>query len=416
MFKTLTLPNGLQIVAEAIPFVRSVSFGIWVKNGSRNENKVNNGISHFIEHMLFKGTKTRTAKQIADEFDAIGGQLNAYTAKEMTCYYARVLDSHFLLAVDVLADMFFNSSFADEEIEKEKNVILEEISMNEDSPEDVAVELLQYNAYRNDSLGYAILGTEDTISSFDNIVFCDYFTKNYRPENTVIAIAGNFDFDYVCKIIEKYFSDFPVAKPYKTPQYSAVYQPCRVKREKDVEQLHLCLAFPGTNIGADDIYQMTALNTLFGGGMSSRLFQNIREKHGLVYSIYSYNSGYIDTGIFTICAAMNPSQIKKAAELIVDEIKGLYTDRVTPEYLNKTKEQLKSNVLLSLENSSSRMTSLGRSQLLLGRIISPDDIIKKIDAVSVEGLYELIEKVFVIDKISVSAVGKVKNLDLDELI
>jgi len=411
MFNTVTLSNGLQITMETIPFVRSISFGIWVRNGSRNENESNNGISHFIEHMLFKGTSNRTAKQIADEFDSFGGQLNAYTSKELTCYYARVLDTHFEQAFDVLADMFFNSNFSEDEINKEKNVILEEIDMTEDSPEDLVIELLQYNAFAKNSLRYSILGTKENVNSFDSKSFKDYFNSNYHPENTVIALAGNFDSNEALKYIEKYFGSFTRGGSYKSPEYCAEYTPCVIKKEKDIEQLHLCLGFPGLNIKNPDTYAMAALNTMFGGGMSSRLFQNIREKHGLVYSIYSYNAGFLDTGLFTIYAAMNPKQVNKAIELIWEEINGLWVDKITKEFLDRTKEQLKSNFLLSLENSSSRMSSIGRSQLMLNKITSPDEMIQKIDEIDVDKIYAVAERIFKTKEASICVVGKTGDLN-----
>ncbi|MDR0958310.1 MAG: insulinase family protein [Clostridiales bacterium] len=411
MFNKITLSNGVQIIAETIPFVRSIAFGIWVRNGSRNESKENNGISHFIEHMLFKGTETRSASRIADEFDAIGGQLNAYTAKEMTCYYARVLDSHFDQALDVLSDMFFNSLFSDAEIEKERNVISEEISMSEDSPEDLVTEILQQNVFPDNALAYPILGTTETISTFNHNTFVDYFLHNYRPENIVIAIAGNFSENETVKKIERYFGAFPSPEiVYKNPVYNAVYKPCFTKKEKDVEQVHMAISFPGVSLPDDETYSMTTLNVLFGGGVSSRLFQSVREKYGLVYSIYSYNSGFLDTGLFTIYAAANPNQIKPAFDVIVQEINKLRTERISSEYLERTKEQIKSNILLSLENSSSRMSSIGRAQLLLGKITSPDELIQKIDSIDIDALSRTIDSTFIFDKMSVALVGKTQNI------
>lgn len=415
MVDIIKLSNGLRVVMESIPFIRSISFGIFVKNGSRNENEETNGISHFIEHMLFKGTENRNAKQIAEEMDSVGGQINAYTTKEYTCYYTKTLDTHFDVALDVLADMFFNSKFDDTEIKKECNVILEEINMYEDAPEDLVYDELQYNIWKGNSLGYPILGTKETIPKFNHKVFKKYFNNNYCPSNTVISIAGNFEKESMIKKIESYFKDWQ-EEECSQQEEKVIYNPCIIKREKDIEQIHLCIAFPGIPLGDDNSYTLVALNTIFGGGMSSRLFQKIREENGLAYSVYSYNSNYRDTGLFTIYSGLNPSQVNSVVKLILNEINMLRTDKITEKQLSKTKEQMKSNFLLSLENSSNRMSSMGRSLLLLEKILSPDQLIKKIDDITVERLDGLIEKIFDFDKISSSIVGKVSNVDLKGLI
>jgi predicted Zn-dependent peptidase len=416
MFEKLTLPNGLRIVLEEIPFVRSISFGIWVKNGSRNELLKENGISHFIEHMLFKGTENRTAKEIADEMDAIGGQLNAYTSKEYTAYFTRVLDEHFDIALDIFADMFFNSKFDDAEIEKERNVIFEEINMYEDAPEDVAHDTIQSAVWENDSLGLPILGTAETISAFNHDTFVDYCERHYCPENTVIAIAGNFKKADVLKKIEQYFAGFQRKAAYHAPVFDTAYKTSIVTREKDIEQLHLCLAFPGIGMGTEDAHTLAALNTLFGGGMSSRLFQNIREDKGLVYSIYSYASNHIGTGLFTIYAALNPAQCTDAVALIADEIKQICAEQIDDKTMRNTKEQLKSNYMLGLESSSNRMTNIGRSEMLLGRILSVDESMAKIEAVTKEKVHNLCGRIFDLNHMSLSAVGRVQGLDFERMV
>lgn len=415
MVEIVKLSNGVQIVMEPISFIRSISFGIFVKNGSRNEDKDTNGISHFIEHMLFKGTENRNAKQIAEEMDSVGGQMNAYTTKEYTCYYTKTLDTHFDIAIDVLTDMFFNSKFDDTEIKKECNVILEEINMYEDAPEDLVYDELQYNIWKGNSLAYPILGTKETITRFDNKTFKKYLKCNYRPSNTVISVAGNFDKESMIKKIEAYFKDWKDEECYQKKE-EVVYNPCIIKKEKDIEQIHLCIAFPGIPLGDDDSYALVALNTIFGGGMSSRLFQRIREENGLAYSVYSYNSNYKDAGLFTIYSGLNPSQINSVVSLILNEINMLKTDKITEKQLKKTKEQMKSNFLLSLENSSNRMSSMGRSLLLLEKILTPDQLIEKINDVTIEKIDKLIERIFNFDKISASIVGKVNNINLEELI
>lgn len=416
MFDIVKLESGVTIVLENIPFVRSISFGIFVRNGSRNETQELNGISHFIEHMLFKGTENRKAKDIADEMDAVGGQLNAYTTKEYTCYYARTLDTHFDVTLDVLSDMFFNSLFDDSEIQKEKNVILEEINMYEDAPEDLVYDRLQFQIWRNNSLGLPILGKEETILSFDNKTFKDYYKKNYHPNNTVIAVAGNFDSEDIVKKIEKYFGGFIPDEDYAPNIQKAGFNQSFVKTEKDIEQVHMCLAFPGIQMGTDDSYVLTLLNTIFGGGMSSRLFQRIREEHGLCYSVYSYNSNYCDSGIFSIYAGLNPNQMEETLKLIIEEIRALETNRITEDTLRKTKEQIKSNLILGLENSSNRMSSIGRSQLLLDRVLTTDQVIQKVDDIALEDVYRLVGSIFDFNMASLSIVGKVSGFDVEALL
>jgi len=415
--KAHTLPGGLRVVTEAIPFVRSVSFGIWVRNGSRNESARQNGMSHFIEHMLFKGTGKRTATEIAETMDAVGGQLNAFTSKEYTCYFARTLDTHFDVALDVLTDMFFNSKFDEAEIEKERNVILEEINMYEDTPSDLAVDLLQYHTFQKNPLGKSILGEPNTITKFKRDSFMKYMGANYLPHNTVIAIAGNIDEQAVLDKISAAFADFKGgAKPKKVSP--TLYAPGFSLREKDIEQVHLALGFPGLRwTPSEEYYALAAVNTIFGGGMSSRLFQKLREERGLVYSVYSHNIGYADTGIFMIYAALNPAHLYDALGLITEEVRRMFTDRVTEGQLAKTREQLKSTTLLSLESTGSRMNSIGANLLMLDRVSTPDETVAKIDAITLDSLYAVCERVFKLDEMSLSLVGRgVDELDGEKLL
>lgn len=415
MFKKKKLANGVTIVAEKIPSVRSIAFGVWVGNGSRHEKKENNGISHFIEHMMFKGTSNRTAKQIADEMDRIGGQLNAYTTKEYTCYYFRALDNHFSQALDILSDMFFNSTFDNREIEKEKQVVLEEINMYEDSPEELVHDLSQTAVWEESSLGQPILGSSKSISRFDSERLFSYYHKRYRPENTVIALAGNFNYNEIFAEIEEKFASWQAKEKddyvYKIPNY----KPQLITKLKDIEQVHVCINFPGIHFGSEKIYDLITLNTIFGGGMSSRLFQKIREERGLAYSIYSYPTNYKDTGLFTIYGGMNPSQTIEVIKLIMEEIHLLKKEKISHEDLNKTKEQLKSNYILGLESTGSRMSSIGKSQLILNKIKTPDEIIESVDAVTQDKITELIEQIFDFSKISISIVGKIDHNKLKEI-
>ncbi|WP_058485202.1 M16 family metallopeptidase [Defluviitalea phaphyphila] len=415
MFKLKRLSNGVTIVAEKLPFVRSIALGIWVYNGSRHEKANENGISHFIEHMLFKGTKNRNSKQIAEEMDAIGGQLNAYTTKEYTCYYFRTLDNHINQALDILTDMFFNSIFDEKEIEKEKGVIIEEINMYEDSPEELVHDLMQKAVWEKDPLGEPILGTKDTIMSFNNKTLKTFLNKRYRPENTVIAVAGNFEYDEIINKIEEKFINWNTFQKDDYVYTIPKYQSKLVTKFKDIEQVHLCLSFPGIASDSKDIYNLITLNTIFGGGMSSRLFQKIREDRGLAYSVYSYPTNYKDTGLFTIYAGMNPSQVIEVINLIIKEIENLKSNKIPKQDLIKTKEQLKSNYIMGLESTNSRMSSLGKSQLMLNKIRTPDEIIEKLDEVTQEKIEILIEKIFDFSNISLSIVGNLDNINLKEI-
>jgi len=405
LIKISKLPNGVRVVTETIPFVRSVSFGVWVKNGSRHETPENNGISHFVEHMLFKGTEKRSGMEIADVMDAVGGQLNAFTSKEYTCYFTRTLDTHFDVALDVLSDMFFNSKFDAADIEKESGVILEEISMYEDSPEDLAVDLLQFNTFPQSSLGMSILGTPETIATFNPDNLKKFTAGRYAPKNVVIAIAGNIDENEVLEKVTAVFGNYSGA-PDSFEEKLTEYVPGFSFREKDIEQLHLCMGFPGIKSGIDDSYALAAVNTILGGGMSSRLFQKIREEHGLVYAVYSYNASYVDTGVFLVYAALNPDNVYEVLELISQEVRGMFTEKITPEQLSKAKEQLKSNFLLSLENAANRMNSIGRTLLMLDKVITPDELVEKIDAIDMDAFYAVCDKIFKTDKMSLSLVGK----------
>jgi len=416
MTEIIKLKNGVTVVLEKMPFVRSISFGIFVKNGSRNESKDTNGISHFIEHMIFKGTKVRSARQIAEEMDSIGGQLNAYTTKEYTCYYTRVLDTHFDTAINVLSDMYFNSVFDDKEIKKELNVIIEEINMYEDSPDDLVYDKLQYNVWKENSLSMPILGTEDVISKFNHNTFIDYKNKNYRTDNTVIAVAGNFEKEKIIDEINKYFGSWEEIPFDADNTNKVVFNPCIVKTKKDIEQIHLCISFEGVCLATDDSYTLSVLNTIFGGGMSSRLFQKIREENGLAYSVYSYNSSYVDTGLFSIYAGLNPNQLRDVIKFILEEINLLYKNKITKEELYKAKEQIKSNFLLSLENTLNRISSIGRGQLLLNRVLTNDELIEKINNITIDKVYDLCYKIFNFDKMAVSVVGKVEDIDIKDMI
>ena len=408
MFSKYTLSNGVRIVYEKIPYVRSVSVGIWVKTGSRNESRQNNGISHFIEHMLFKGTEKRSAKEIAESIDNIGGQLNAFTGKECTCYYAKTLDTHINLVLDVLSDMFFNSLFAKKDIIVEKRVILEEIGMYEDSPEELVHDILSETVWEGNPIGYSILGTQKSLKSFDIGMIKDYMTQNYTPQNTVISVAGNFEEEYLMELIKKYFEIWSSPNGQKAAFQEVIFNNGIKTREKDTEQVHLCIGFNGIAHGNDKLYSLLAVNNIFGGGMSSRLFQKIREKKGLVYSIYSYPSAYKNAGLYTIYAGMNPDNLNIVIELVTDEIKTLIKSGIKPLDLEKSKEQLKGNYILGLESTSSRMNSIGKSELMLGNIDTPEEVLAKINRITMVSINEVIEETFDLKNTGVSVVGVIR--------
>ncbi|MDF2963679.1 MAG: zinc protease, partial [Paenibacillus sp.] len=356
-----TLNNGLRVIVEPIPTCRSVSFGIWVKTGSRNESRENNGISHFIEHMLFKGTDKYSAKDIAELFDGIGGNVNAFTSKEYTCYYAKVLDDHLPIAVEALADMFFRSSFDSAELEKEKNVIFEEISMYEDTPDDMVHDLIAKAAFEDHSLGYTIIGTEKNLTAMDSNTLRTYMQQQYSIERTVIAIAGNVD-DSIVALMEQHFGGFQnngSEQILPGPSFAGNLE----YHEKKTEQNHICISLPGLSAKDDRLYAMVLLNNAIGGGMSSRLFQEIREKRGMAYSVYSYHTSYQDGGMFTIYTGTAPKQTADVLKVTMELLSELKKEGLTAAELKKGKEQMKGSLILSLESTSSRMNRLGKNEL-----------------------------------------------------
>jgi predicted Zn-dependent peptidase len=392
LVKKYTCQNGVRIVLEQIPTMRSVAIGIWIGTGSRNENEQNNGISHFLEHMFFKGTKTRSAREIAEAFDSIGGQVNAFTSKEYTCYYAKVLDEHAGFALEMLADMFFNSTFVEEELKKEKNVVLEEIKMYEDTPDDIVHDLLSKACYANHSLGYPILGTEQTLNTFTGDTLREYMAENYTPDKVVISVAGNVEESFIHEI-EKYFGSFE-AKQKARQMVAPVFQPQKLARKKETEQAHLCIGFNGLPVGHKDIYSLIILNNILGGSMSSRLFQEVREQRGLAYSVFSYHSSYQDGGLLTIYGGTGSNQLDLLFETIQETVQKLKEDGITSKELQNSKEQMKGSLMLSLESTNSRMSRNGKNELLLGRHRSLDEIIECINNVTEDSVNKLAKQIF----------------------
>ena len=394
MYNIFTLKNGLRVVCEKISYVKSISVGLWIENGSRNENSSNNGISHFIEHMMFKGTKRRTSLELVESIEEVGGQINAFTGKESTCFYIKALDSYLELSLDVLSDMLFNSSFHPDDIEKEKGVISEEINMSEDSPEDVLSDLHSSAIWGDDTISLPILGTSGSISAFSREDIVDYVSSHYIPENSVISIAGNIDESTVKTLVEKYFGDWTGARKKITCYSTPILQSNHLHKKKNIEQLHLSLGMPGIQTGHDDLYTLLLMSNILGGGASSLLFQRIREQKGLCYSIYSYISAFKNAGVLTIYTSMNPRYADAVVGLINDEIEKFIECGISPEKLRKAKEQLKGSYMLGLENTSSRMFNNGKSVLFLNKINTLDDMIKKIDNIDQQRLQHVMEKTF----------------------
>jgi predicted Zn-dependent peptidase len=404
MYQRATLPNGLKIICESIPYVHSVSIGIWVGTGTRYEDPQYNGISHFIEHMLFKGTSRRTTKQIAEAIDAVGGQLNAFTTKEYTCYYAKVLGECLHLGIDLLADMFTNSLFAQEEIAKEKLVILEEIKSFEDSPDELVHDLLAGAVLKEHPLGWPILGTPETMARIDRQVIMEYLLQHYTPDNIVIAAAGNLQIDQIIAEVERSFSKLEGKFEHKLPPLPA-YSPQIVLKSKDTEQVHLCLGTRGYNRKHEDKYAVFVLDSILGGSVSSRLFQELREERGLVYVTGSSHSAFRDTGIFSIYAGTSLKNYDEVVRLIKQEVKRLCSEIVSDLELNRAKEQLKGNLLLSLESTSNRMSRLAKIELYQDQLLTPEESVAKVEAVTAEDVRRVAAEMFEAEEPVITAIG-----------
>lgn len=403
MYVKRTLPNGVRIISEKINNVRTASVGIWVGNGSRYEPASLNGISHFIEHMIFKGTEKRSARHIAIAIDALGGQANAFTDKELTCYYMKVLDRRLQTGVSILADMFMHSRFAMEDIALERNVVLEEIDMYEDSPEDVAVDKLFEACYAGSALGRPILGTPETLQTFDTEAMHEYMRRRYRPADTVVAVSGSFteeDLEYIAELFSQLEGEG------RNQAESVQYQSSLVLWEKDIEQNHLCLSFPGVTIGSEERFTMNLLSSILGGGMSSRLFQTVREENGLCYSIYTFTTPHLDTGLFSVYTGLNPEMEHKALELIIGELSRFCENGPEPDELSRCREQVKTTLLMGLESTGSRMMTIGRSELLRGEVAPIEQVLADYDKVTAEDLLQLARRVFDFSQASLSIAGQ----------
>lgn len=403
------LKNGVRVAMERMDHVRSVSIGIWVNTGSVREGDDEGGASHFIEHMAFKGTPTRTAEQIAAEMDAIGGSLNAFTSKECTCFYAKVLDEHLPIAVDLLSDITFHSTFEAEELEREKRVIVEEILMTEDTPEDLTAERANALFFQQDPLARPILGTRESVTAFDRERLLGYRAAHYTPRNTVVACAGHFEEETLLKLLEDKL-DLAASDLAAAPLRQAYPGGARAECvQKDIEQVHLTLMFPGFARDEAGQYPLAILSNIIGGSMSSRLFQSIREQRGLAYSVYSYPVFYASTGTFALYAGTGEAQAVEVVKLMREELARLRSDGVTPEEFDRCKAQLKGSYLLGLEGSGARMNVIGKVALLQNREYREEDTLNRIACVTIKDVEDMIPTVLDESQMCASFVGRVEH-------
>ena len=392
-FDLMTMPNGLRVIGERIPHFRSASVGLWIGTGSQNEQHAEAGISHFLEHMVFKGTESRSARQIAEEMDAVGGQLNAFTSKECTCFYAKTVDEHLPLATDVVCDLGVRPVFDAREMEKEKGVVLEEISMAEDTPEDVVHELLMLARYGDQPIARPILGSEESVSAYKRDDLVSYWQRMYRPQNAVFSIAGNYDWDQVQELLNKHLGSWQAEGFAKPAGETNAVKPTALVREKDIEQVHICLGFDGLPIGHERSYELSLFNSIYGGAMSSRLFQKIREESGMAYTVYSYPNAYTDCGMLSVYAATNPDTACAVYDQILEETHKIAEGGLTKEEFAMAREQLKAGFILGSESTSARMQSNGRRLLLLDTTRTESEVIERVNSITLEDTNALMHEI-----------------------
>ncbi len=412
--RTTTLPNGLLVLTESMPHLRSVSMGVWIDSGSRDEAPEVNGISHFIEHMVFKGTTTRSAQQFAREVDAIGGNLDAFTGKETICFNIKVLDENVPAALDLLSDLVLHPTFSPDDLAKEQGVILEEIKMDEDNPDYLVHELFTQKFWPDDALGRPILGTAKTVSSFNQQIVLDEYARRFTPANMVFSAAGNLDHDTFVAQVAAAFASLSAsssAKLTRTPPPTATPH-LTLKNKKSLEQVQFCLAVPALPVADPARYAAYLLNSILGGGMSSRLFQSIREERGLAYSIYSELNPFRDTGSLAVYAGCSAENTREVLDLTLAEFARIKREPVTDEELDRARNQTKGNMVLGLESSSSRMSSLARQQMYWGKFFSLDEITAEIDRVTVADLQDLANRLLQSDQLTLTLLGNLGPLNL----
>jgi predicted Zn-dependent peptidase len=389
----------------------SISLGIFAGTGSRHETPAEQGVSHFIEHLMFKGTQRRSAKDIAEMVDDVGGQLNAATDRENTCYYIKVLPEHLSLGMDILSDMLLNSKFADVDVEKERQVVLEEISLYEDSPDELIHDLHMNSLWPGHALGRNILGTRETIAAMDRQAILDYKRRHYVPDNLVIAAAGNLTHDQLVELSQLYWAEV-CGKSQTVLDPTPTFVAARLLQEKEIEQLHVCMGTPGVAHDSPQYYASHVLNTILGGGVSSRLFQSIREDRGLAYSVCSYPSSFRDTGLMTIYAGVSPENSREVIEITNAILADIRQNGVRPDEIKRAKEQLKAGLMFSMESSASRMSRVGRAEIAAREYLSPEKLAAKVDAVSLEQLFELAQPLYKPESTCLTALGPVEAAGL----
>ncbi|HEY1911306.1 MAG TPA: pitrilysin family protein [Vicinamibacterales bacterium] len=405
------LPNGLRILTEQMTQVRSISIGVWLTRGSRHESAERSGIAHFVEHMLFKGTGSRSAEDIAQQIDSIGGQLDAFTAKEYASYYIKVLDEHLPLAIDILSDIVRNPAFTPDDIEREKKVVLEEIKMVEDTPDDLVHELFTQGFWENHPLGRPILGTKETVESFDADLLRRYFRGVYTADNLIVAAVGNLEHDRVRELVaEKFGSLIGAGEP--AADHAPAVVPNVLIRNKELEQSHVCLGVGSYPQDHDDRYSSYVLNTLLGGSMSSRLFQNVREKRGLAYAVFSGLSAYRDAGAFTIYAGCANDAVDEVVDLCVEELRGVKNTEVSASELQRSKDHLKGSLMLSLENTASRMSHLARQEIYFDKQFGLDETLQGIEKVTAADVQRVAADLFRNGSLSATVLGKVNGMQI----
>ncbi len=404
------LSNGLTIVSERMPHVRSVTMGIWLLNGSRREVAELNGITHFVEHMVFKGTSHRSAEEIARSVDSIGGNLDAFTSKENVCFSAKVLDEHVPLAFEVLADLVLNPLFRPEDIAREQGVILQEIKMDEDNPDYLVHEIFTQNFWRDHALGRPILGTKDTVERLEQNSVRDYYRACFSPDNLLIAAAGNLEHQRLVELAQRWFEDMkPVPNGHRDVAPST-HARIVMRNKKQLEQVQICLGLPAQSLMSEERYAWSVLNTVLGGGMSSRLFQNIRERQGLAYAVFSDLSPYSDTGLFGVYAGTSNRTVRQVVDLIVKELREIRTNPVPEEELRRAKDNLKGSLMLGLESTGARMSNLARQQIYFNRFIGMNELLERIERVTADDILKLTRHGFEPAHMGLTVLGNLNGL------
>jgi predicted Zn-dependent peptidase len=416
MYRKIVLDNGVRVVTERMPSAKSVTVGVWVNVGSRDEEQGEEGFSHFIEHMLFKGTRTRSAMQISREIDALGGEMNAFTGRETTTFYVKVLDQHLSQALALLSDLFHHAKFASKEIEKEKQVVLEEVRMVEDDPEDLAQDWHMEQALNGHPLGRPILGQAAVIRGLRRERLLHFVEAHYHPSETVISVAGNFNMKELVPLLSRYFGNFTKPQRPKLNRWPSEIHAGLYTRRKPLQQAHLCLGLKGLRLDHKDRYALHALNAAVGGSVSSRLFQEVREKRGLAYSIYSYASSYSDTGALTIYAATRPREAARVIDLVRREMKRFHRQGIDREELQRVKEQIKGGLMLSVESTQSRMSKLAKDELYHGRHLSLEEMTTEIDRISGNQILRLAHELFSSESLSVTVLGPISRRALQSVV